>query len=70
MATAIKRLGARVRELRLERGLSQEAAAAKAQFDGKHWQAIELAQTNPTIATLVGVARALGVTLAKLLESV
>jgi transcriptional regulator with XRE-family HTH domain len=54
--------------MRLERKLTQEEAAETAKLDGKHWQDIEGARTNPTVATLVGVARALKVTLAELFE--
>ena len=66
---ALKRLGARIRALRGERELTQELAAEAAKLDVKHWQDIEGARTNPTVATLVGIARALGVTLAELFES-
>ena len=68
MARALNRLGKRVRALRLERGLTQEAAAEIAKLDEKHWQDIEGARTNPTVATLVGVARALKVTISELFE--
>jgi transcriptional regulator with XRE-family HTH domain len=68
VARALKRLGERVRALRLQRKLTQDGAAEAAKLDQNHWQAIERARTNPTVATLVGVARALEVTLPKLFE--
>jgi DNA-binding XRE family transcriptional regulator len=68
VADALSQLGERVRTLRLERDLTQEAAAESAQLDGKHWQDIEGARTNPTVATLVGVARALEVSLDELFK--
>ena len=68
VARALNRLGKRIRALRLERELTQEAAAEVAKLDEKHWQDIEGARTNPTVATLVGVARALKVTLSELFE--
>lgn len=68
MARALKRLGERVRALRLEKKLTQEAAAEVAKLDEKHWQDIEGARTNPTVATLVGIARALKVTVSDLFE--
>ena len=43
-------------------------AAEAARLDKKHWQDIEGARTNPTVATLVGIARALKVTLSELFE--
>ncbi len=70
MARALKRLGKHVRALRIDRELTQEEAAEIARLDGKHWQDIEGARTNPTVATLVGVARALEVTLSELFEHV
>ena len=68
MARALNRLGKRIRALRLERELTQGEAAKIAKLDEKHWQEIEGARTNPTVATLVGVARALEVTLSELFE--
>jgi transcriptional regulator with XRE-family HTH domain len=68
VARALNRLGKRVRALRLERKLTQEGAAEIAKLDEKHWQDIEGARTNPTVATLVGIARALKVTIADLFE--
>ena len=68
MSRALTRLGARIRALRLERELTQEKAAEFAKLDEKHWQDIEGARTNPTVATLVGVARALKVTVAELFD--
>ena len=69
VARALNRLGKRVRALRLERKLTQEQAAEIAKLDEKHWQDIEGARTNPTVATLVGIARALKVTVSKLFET-
>ncbi|MGN6109045.1 MAG: helix-turn-helix domain-containing protein [Kofleriaceae bacterium] len=68
VAVVLNRLAKRVRALRAERGLTQEAAAERAKLDEKHWQDIEGARTNPTVATLVGIARALGVSLPELFE--
>ena len=68
VATALNRLGKRVRMLRLQRELTQEIAAGIAKLDEKHWQDIEGARTNPTVATLVGIAKALKVSLAQLFE--
>ena len=59
-------LGERVRELRLERELTQQETAERALIDDKHLQAVEAGKTNPTVATLVGIARALDVDLASL----
>jgi DNA-binding XRE family transcriptional regulator len=69
VAGALKRLGTRVRALRRARSLTQEQAAEIAKLDEKHWQDIEGARTNPTVATLVGIARALKVTLSELFDN-
>jgi transcriptional regulator with XRE-family HTH domain len=50
-----------VRSLRNERELTQQAAAEKASIETKHWQRIEAAGTNPTLATLISIAKALDV---------
>ena len=55
------RIGERVRELRDKLELSQEALAEKAGLASKHIQDIEHGRTNPTVATLVGLADALKV---------
>jgi transcriptional regulator with XRE-family HTH domain len=65
---ALSKLAKRIKALRVELDITQEAAAEAAKLDEKHWQDIEGARTNPTVATLVGVARALKVTLAQLFE--
>jgi len=53
---------------RLKRKLTQGSVARIAKLDEKHWQEIEAGRTNPTVATLVGVTRALKVTLSELFE--
>lgn len=59
VAAALSRLAKRVRARRQELKLTQEQAAEEAKLDEKHWQDIEGARTNPTVATLVGIAKAL-----------
>lgn len=62
------RLGRRVREGRRAAGLTLEDMAEKMGLDAKHLQLIETGQTNPTVATLVAVARGLGVDAGDLLR--
>ena len=57
-----------MRALRGKLKLTQEQAAEIAKLDEKHWQDIEGARTNPTVATLVGIAKALKVSLSQLFE--
>ena len=54
--------------LRLRKRLTQEALAAAAQLDEKHLQTIESGKSNVTLASLVGIARALDVPLALLFK--
>lgn len=63
---AERALGVRLRELRKEAGLSQEAAAERAYLSPKHLRRLELGQANATMASLVACARAYRVTLADL----
>jgi transcriptional regulator with XRE-family HTH domain len=70
VTSALARLGRRVRALRAERGLTQEETAHRAALDAKHFQAIEAGRTNVTVAPLVGISRALGVSLSELFEGV
>jgi transcriptional regulator with XRE-family HTH domain len=56
-----------VRELRRAADLTQEQLAARAKLDGKHVQAIEAGEGNPTLATLLALARGLGCKAADLL---
>jgi transcriptional regulator with XRE-family HTH domain len=66
----LARLGKRVRRLRQEKGLSQEDAAELAAIDSKHLQNIEGGRANVTFASLLGIARALGVRLSVLVEGI
>lgn len=50
--------------------MTQERAASNASLDSKHWQAIEAGTINVTVASLVGIAKALNVTLSELFEPV
>lgn len=57
----LRDLGFRVRELRRERGLTQEAFAEKLQMLTPNYARIEQGRANVTVDTLARVARALGV---------
>ena len=62
----LKRLGRRLRELRTERGLSQEEAAEIMGIHPKSMPRLEGGSTNPTVATLVAAAVAFKVPLREL----
>lgn len=54
-------LGARVRELREELGLSQEAFAHRAELDRTYVSGIERGRRNPTLDVIYQLAEALDV---------
>jgi transcriptional regulator with XRE-family HTH domain len=64
------RFGARLRELRLERGLSQEALAAQAGIHRTYVGGIELGLRNPALENIARLARALRVSLGELFDGV
>lgn len=57
--TALRKLGTRIRELRLERGLSQEALADHADIGRSYMSGIERGVRNCSTLHLVRIARAL-----------
>jgi transcriptional regulator with XRE-family HTH domain len=59
--SALKKVGARVRELRLARGLSQEALADQAGIGRSYMSGIERGVRNCSTLHLVRIARALHV---------
>ena len=56
-----KIVGANIRRLRKERGLSQEALAGEAGLAMRHLGRIERGEGNPTVAILGKLAEVLGV---------
>ncbi len=65
-----KRLGAKVRSLRLERGLSQEAFAYECGVSQQYISGLERGMRNPTLMMLCDIAAALSVNVADLLGNV
>jgi transcriptional regulator with XRE-family HTH domain len=60
-------LGVRIRELRLARGLSQEAVAERGgRITCKHIGEIERAESNPSATSLVRIAYGIGVAVSEL----
>ena len=62
--------GARVRELRVGRGMSQEALAFAAGISPPYVSDVENGKRSPGLDILVGLARALGVTLSDLFDGI
>ena len=67
---AVKLLAAHIRKLRSERGLSQERLAELAQMHRTYLGGIETARRNLSFKNLFRLARALGVSLADLFETI
>lgn len=66
---AQRRVGKRIRELRVERGWSQEYLAAEAGLNMNYLGGIERAERNPSLKNLARIADALGVTIPDLVET-
>ena len=64
----IKALGNRIRELRVEAGLSQEGLSNEAEIPLSQIGRIERGETNPTISTLFVICKAFGIELKDLLD--
>ncbi len=62
------RFGARVRELRLANGYSQETFAAKCNLDRTYIGGIERGERNLALRNIDKIARALDVTVSQLLS--
>jgi transcriptional regulator with XRE-family HTH domain len=60
--------GAAMRSLRRERGITQEAFAARAGLDRSYYGAIERGEFNVTLDTLVKIAAGLGLRVSTLLR--
>jgi transcriptional regulator with XRE-family HTH domain len=65
-----KRFGQRVRKVRLERELSQETLAAKADIDRAFLSGIERGVENPTLFTIQAIADALETGVGNLMKGI
>ena len=64
----LKSFGAHVRDLRLERDLSQVQLANKGDFDRNYIGMIERGERNPSLLNLIRLAKALEIDLPTLLK--
>lgn len=62
-------VGQRVRELRNNQGITQEALAELAGLHYSHIQRLEAGRANPTLDSLIRVSNALGVSPSQLLDT-
>jgi transcriptional regulator with XRE-family HTH domain len=65
-----QRFGSAVRQLRLDRGISQERLAALAGIDRAYMGYLERGQRNPTLVTIHRVAKALELPMSELVHNV
>lgn len=59
-------IGNRIREVRKEKGYSQEELAARADLDRTYMTSVECGKRNISIVNLYRIAQALGITLEEL----
>ena len=64
----LRSLGKRIRELRRERGYSQEKLAELADVHENHVRRIERGEANPSFLVLIRIARAVGISVSDLLR--
>ena len=65
----LNELGAAIRRLRIDRGLSQEALATDAGLDRSYMGGIERGEHNVAIVNLLKIARCLGIEASVLLKA-
>lgn len=63
-----KKVGARIRELRILQNLSQQDLAAKCNFEKSNMSRLEAGKVNTTLSTLNKVSEALGVEISDLFK--
>ena len=65
---ALARIGANIRRLRDERGISQQDLAAACNFEKSNMSRIEAGGTNMTVGTLLKICEALGAELGEVVD--
>jgi len=63
-------LGARIKELREEKGLSQQQLASACNFEKSNMSRLESGNTNPTVYTLYKISKALDVSISDLVQAI
>lgn len=64
----LKKIGERIKQLRIEKGLSQQEFAAMLEYEKSNMSRLESGKVNPRIATLLEVAKALEIPLSELVD--
>ena len=65
-----QKIGARIRELRTQRGISQEKFAMKIGMDRTYFASVELGKRNVSIVNIEKIANGLGVSLSELFQNI
>ena len=65
-----KRIGERIRELRVQTGLSQEKFALKISMDRTYFASVELGRRNISIINLEKIANGLNISLSELFKDI
>ena len=65
-----KIVGQRIREIRKEKGYSQEELASRADLDRTYMTSVECGRRNISVVNLHKIAKALGVTLEELFRGI
>ena len=63
-----KKLGNRIKELRIKTGLSQEKFALKIEMDRTYFASVEAGKRNISIINIKKISEGLGISLSKLFE--
>lgn len=64
----LKKIGARIREIREAKGVSQQDLASICNFEKANMSRIEAGRTNFTISTLYKISQALNISLSELVN--
>ena len=65
-----QKIGARIRELRTQLGISQEKFATKIGMDRTYFASVELGKRNISIVNIEKIANGLGVSLSELFQNI
>ena len=68
MKSEAKKLGDNLKRIRTEKGISQGDIARALEVDKSFVSNIENGKTNPTLATITKLAKAIGVSVGELME--
>jgi len=63
-----KKIGLKIKLLRIERKISQQDLAAACNFEKSNLARIEAGRTNPTVATLLKICQVLDVSISQLFD--